>query len=116
MKLTIGNSGPPPGNYTAKLVAVEESHHDQYGVGLRWGFCVTNGEHAGKTASRVTATTPTVGNNCGKVLTGLLGRCVKPDEEIDIDLLVGKTYLIVVAETEGGGTRVESIIPPPEAC
>ena len=115
MKLTIVNSGPPPGNYTAKFVAVEESHHDEYGDGLRWEFSVTNGEHAGKTASRVTATTPTARNNCGTVLAGLLGRSVKPDEEIDIDLLVGRTYLIVVAETKGGGTRVESIIPQPEA-
>ncbi|HJN12611.1 MAG: hypothetical protein QGG09_11820 [Pirellulaceae bacterium] len=115
MKLTIGNTGPPPGNYTAKFVAVEESHHDQFGDGLRWVFSVTNGEHAGKAATRVTATKPTAHNNCGKVLAGLLGRSVKPDEEIDIDLLIGRTYLIVVAETEGGGTRVESIIPPPEA-
>ncbi|MDP6717845.1 MAG: hypothetical protein QGF59_04300 [Pirellulaceae bacterium] len=116
MKLTIGNSGPPPGNYTAEFITIDATHHEQFGDGMRWSFRVTNGEHTGKTATRVTTTTPTVGNNCGRVLAGLLGRSVKPDEEIDIDLLVGRTYLIVVAETEGGGTRVESIIPPPEAC
>jgi hypothetical protein len=112
--LTVGSGGLPVGNYTALFAGIEpqpENKEKGYAAGLRWKFTVDAGPCKDQTASRITGTAPTTKNSCGKMLAGLLGRAVAEKEQIDPDIFVGKKYMIVVAAAQGGGTRVEAIVP-----
>jgi hypothetical protein len=112
--LTVGPGGVPVGNYTATFAGVEpapENREKGYGPGLRWKFCVSAGQHAGQTASRITGTVPSPRNSCGKILAGLLGRPLKEGEQVDPAAYVGKPFLVIVAAGQNGGTRVEAVTP-----
>ena len=112
--LTVSSGGVPVDNYTATFAGVEAQPANPekgYAPGLRWKFTVEQGPFQGQTASRVTGASPSPKNGCGKILAGLLGRALKEGERIDITQYVGKRYLIVVAPAQGGGTRVEAVVP-----
>jgi hypothetical protein len=111
MFLTVSNGGPPPGHYLAKFTGIESVTHEEYGPGVKWKWEILQGEHAGKMAARTTGTAASVKNACGKMLAGVLGRELKQGEQVDLDQLVGREFLIVVAPTEGGSTRVEAAVP-----
>jgi hypothetical protein len=112
MKLKVTSGGVPPGNYTATFAGVDPATHDKYGPGLRWKFTITAGPCAGKVASRVTGQSPSAKNGCGKILSGLLGRPLEVDEEIDPQEFVNRSYLVVVSAGETG-TYVDAVIPTP---
>jgi hypothetical protein len=59
----------------------------------------------------VTGLVPSPKNCCGKMLAGLLGRAVQEKEQIDPDTFIGRKFMIVVAAGQGGGTRVEAVVP-----
>jgi hypothetical protein len=69
---------------------------------------VTTGPHAGLFCSRVTGKVPGPKNAAGKLLANLLGRQPAEGEQVDVSTLIGKRYLIVVENGQGGGTRVAS--------
>jgi hypothetical protein len=110
--LKVSAGGVPAGSYLATFLGIEETNNE-YGAGLRWLFAVLSGPHKGLKTSRITSAAPTVKNSCGKVLSGITGKALTPGEDIDIESLINKTYLIVVGNTESGGTRIESVSPPP---
>jgi hypothetical protein len=103
--------GVPSGTYRAKFCGVEPSQHAEYGPGVRFLFEVTDGPYAGQQTGRVTALKPTPGNNTGRMLAGIVGRPLRPDEEVDIDQYVGRPYLLTVEQTPGGATRVATVVP-----
>jgi hypothetical protein len=112
--LTVTSGGVPIGNYVARFSGVEaqpENKEKGYGAGLRWKFTIESGPQAGQVASRVTGPVPSPKNSCGKMLAGLLGRAIQEKEQIDPDQFVGKRYMIVVAASQGGATRVEAVVP-----
>jgi hypothetical protein len=114
--LTVTTGGVPVGNYTGKFAGTEEvpaNAEKKYGPGLRWKFVIDTGPYEGQEVSRVTGPAPTLKNACGKLLSGLIGRALKEDEQIDPDASVGKRYMVVVAAGQEGGTRVEAVIPMP---
>jgi hypothetical protein len=113
MKLTVTSGGVPPGSYTARLTAVERVQNEQYGPGLKLVFTVTAGKYSGQRSARTTGSEPTPRNSLGRMLSGMLGRPLTPNEEVDIDDLIGREYLIVVAATDTGATRVETAVLPP---
>jgi hypothetical protein len=115
---TVSSGGVPAGSYTGTFAGIEaqpENKEKSYGPGLRWKFTIDAGPHTGQTASRITGSTPSPKNGCGKMLSGLIGRALKEGEQIDPDTFRGKRYMIVVAAGSGGGTRVEAIVPMPAA-
>jgi hypothetical protein len=112
--LKVSAGGVPAGSYLAKFTGVEPTNND-YGDGLRWQFEVLNGEHKGLGTSRTTGNRPTLKNSAGKMLAGLAGSTLTPGVEFEPGKFVGHTYLIVVANTESGSTRVESVSAPPVA-
>lgn len=112
--LKVSAGGVPAGSYLAKFTGVEPTNND-YGDGLRWQFDVLNGEHKGLATSRTTGNRPTLKNSAGKMLAGLAGGILTPGTEIDPSKYVDNTYLIVVANTESGSTRVDSVTAPPVA-
>ncbi len=112
--LRVGSGGVPVGNYQATFAGVEPTPANAekgYGAGLRWKWTITSGPQSSQTASRITSPSPTPKNSCGKMLSGLLGRALAEGEQIDPDLFVGKPFMVVVAAGQGGGTRVEAIVP-----
>jgi hypothetical protein len=110
MRLKLGSGGPPAGTYTATFVGVEETNHEQWGAGLKWSWEITKGQHKGKKACRTTGTSPTPKNACGAMLKAIAGRPLAAGEEIDVEGFVGETFMVIVGETDSGGTRVESAI------
>ena len=111
--LTVSSGeGVPAGSYWATFAGVEPVNNE-FGDGLRWQFQVASGPHKGSKTSRTTQPKPSPKNGCGKVLMGLLGRSLNAGETFDVEQFVGKTYLIVVAQTENGGSRVDSVTQPP---
>ena len=110
--LTILPGGVPVGIYQARFLSVEPTPADSakgYGPGLRWTWEILSGPQAGQKASRTTTATPSQKNAAGKIISGLLGRPLQTGENVDIGSLIGRPYLIVVAEGQSGGTRVESV-------
>ncbi|SRR5579871_2024141 len=115
---TVSSGGVPAGSYTGTFVGIEaqpENKEKGYPAGIRWKFAIDAGPHAAQTASRVTGGTPSPKNSCGKMLSGLIGRALKEGEQVDPDAYLGKRYMLVVATGQGGGTRVEAIVPMPSA-
>jgi hypothetical protein len=116
--LTVSSGGVPAGSYTGTFAGIEpqpENKEKGYGAGIRWKFTVDAGPYVGQTTSRVTGATPSPKNACGKMLSGLVGRALKEGEQIDPDTFLGKKYMLVVGVAQGGGTRIEAIVPVPQA-
>lgn len=112
--LKVSSGGVPVGNYVGTFAGVEaqpENKEKGYAAGLRWKWTVDSGPQAGQTTSRVTGASPSPRNGAGKILAGLLGRAIAEGEAIDPDTFIGKKYMLVVATGQGGGTRVEAVVP-----
>ena len=107
----IQQGSVPAGTYVARFLGVEDTQHDEYGAGLRFRFEVVGGSCAGHVASRVTKAFPTPGNSAGRMLAGLCGRSLNPEDEVDVQEFVGRHYMIVVEQTTGGATRVSTVAP-----
>jgi hypothetical protein len=116
--LTVSGGSVPVGSYTGKFAGIEEvpaNPEKKYAAGFRWKFVIDDGAYEGQTVSRITGPAPSVKNSCGKLLSGVIGRALKENEQIDPDTFVGKRYMLVVAAGQEGGTRVEAVIPMPES-
>lgn len=112
--LTVSAGGVPAGSYMAKFLGVEETNND-YGAGLKWLFEVVSGPQKSAKTSRITSPVPSLKNGCGKMLGGITGKPLTSGENVNLDPFIGKTYLIMVITAESGGTRIESVSPPPVA-
>lgn len=111
-----GNGGVPAGTYKGTLQGIEPvptNEEKGWGAGVKFVFSVTEeGEHKGKTPSRiVSGNRPTPNNGLGKMLVALMGGAPKPGDKVDPMACIGKPYMLMVAATPKGGTRVETVIP-----
>lgn len=115
-----GGQGVPPGIYKAVFEGVTpqpENVEKGYKAGHRFGFKVAEGPHLGATPSRVLGgdrpkRTNGRWNNLGVFLSELTGVPLTAGVEYDVEPCIGKTYTIVVKQgAEGGGTRVEAVMP-----
>jgi hypothetical protein len=113
MKLKISTGSVPPGLYAARLTSIEPVTNEQYGPGIQFKFTVARGPFANQAVFRTTGCSPSPKNSLGKLLSGMLGRTLNVDEEIEVDDLVGRDFMVMVGVTETGGSRVESASPPP---
>lgn len=112
LDFTVSAGGVPPGSYVAKFVDAESITND-IGDGVSWTWEILKGQFAGYIVGRITQRNPTLKNACGKVIVGLLGKPLTPGENLNLADCVGKTYLVVVAQTERGSCRVESVTSAP---
>ena len=104
--------GPPAGFYRAKFLTVEATEHEEYGQGLKFCLEVSEGDHKGELATRITSASPTPKNAAGRMLAGLTGEALTPGTKIDLAPFVGREYLIQVeATSNGAGTRITTIMP-----
>ncbi len=110
--LRVSAGGVPVGGHIATFVGVEPTKND-YGDGLKWIFEVVSGPSKGAKTYRITSQAPTLKNACGRMVSGITGKPLVIDEDVKLDQYFGKSYLVMVTTTEGGGTRVDSVSAPP---
>lgn len=111
---TMGTGeGVPPGVYPALYDGHDEGENDK-GPFVRFWFVVESGTHAGqKTSCMADKRKPSPKNKLGRTLNGLALKTLAPGERFHPDQVKGKRYTIVVDKgLNGGGTRVEKILPP----
>src|SRR5262245_49262299 len=112
MRLRVSDTTVPAGTYVAQFAGVEPKQHKEYGDGLCWKFRISQGPQTGKTTLRFTGPTPSPNSVCGRIVSGLVGRPLKPDEEIEFDSYLGKSFLIIVEPAQRDGlTRVAAVTP-----
>jgi hypothetical protein len=102
------------GSYRGHLESVEETSHPEYGAGVAFRFIVDRGPDKGQEATVVCSTErpPTAKNKLGRVLSELLGRALRPGEEIDPTRFEGRRCRFEVGPTQDGlGTLVTQITP-----
>lgn len=105
---TIKSKDCPAGIHRARFNGAENTTHAEYGDGLKFEFEVIDGEHKGMRACRYTSADPTPRNAAGRLMADLYGAKPTNGLAVDLDQCIGKQYMIVVREGEGGRTRVES--------
>ena len=107
-----GGSTVPEGFYKGTFSVAEETEHEEYGAGCKWIFEVTEGEHKGEQATRITSPDPTLKNACGRVIAGIMGESLKIGAKVDLESFVGREYLLQVeAAPKGEGTRISTVMP-----
>jgi len=111
-KFVMKSAGPPIGQYTAKFLGCTQSVHEEYGPRVLFEWEILEGKETGTVAMRYTSAKTSPKSALSKIAAGLAGRKFEPGEEFDSDQFVGETYLIVVAETDSGSTRVETVLKP----
>jgi hypothetical protein len=116
----------PAGTYEVELYAVEDrkgfenSKYDSSGKPrLGWLFRVLGGEQFGKTIEQNTGAEPDgPQSKLAQLLTMLLGRPLKQDEEVHEDDFLGRRYTLVWAlnsKSEKGRNHIVALTPLPAA-
>ena len=105
------------GTYTAKLNKIEEKPptptNPDWGPSLMWEFVVQDdGPHRGNSVAAFTPAVAKTGNSLGKLLKQMMGRALKPGEQLDGTSLIGKLYTVFVDYNKTGTrTKVVSAVP-----
>ena len=104
--------GPPPGFYKTKFLTVEATEHDEFGAGLKFCFEVTEGDHKGEQATRITSSSPTPKNAAGRMISGISSETLVAGRRVDLAPFVGLEYLTQVEATpNGNGSRIATVMP-----
>lgn len=107
---TVKPSGCKPGSYAAEFVGAyklppKEGGPD-YGPALLVKFRTDSGEEP----AAIVSETPTMRNACGRILAGMLGRPLKPEEAISWADFEGQKFIVVVVQNRSGtGTTVGDV-------
>ena len=106
-----GSSGPPPGDYVARLEGIKSTTHTEWGKGVRFSCEVVEGESSGCRSDRTGKPDLTSQNISGTLVSGILGRPWKPKESMNLRKYVGCKYLIKVTHRrdQTKGTMLASI-------
>ena len=112
MRFTMqANTGIPVGNYSAEFIGAEEFNNESdYGPAVRLKFRVLDGPQVNSEVSRICSQTLSPKSNLYKFVRMLKGSDIEAGEEVDLQSYVGTRGMIVVEETDSGGTRVGSFL------
>lgn len=110
MAFTMKSAGVPVGQYRAKFSSWEQSVHEEYGDRVLFEFQILEGKEKDNKATRFTSAKMSPKSALCKMAKGLSGHAFEPGDHFDPDDYLNKEYLIIVAETDSGATRVESVI------
>jgi hypothetical protein len=123
MRMRESKFGAPAGIYQARFDGVQDMpprNPPMMGKdgrpmpdGIEWQFTVLGGEHDGQVIGRITGKEPTTANACGVLLSGIFGRPIRSDEDVDPNQFRGKTYQVVVgpSKTDPNKTYVVQVVP-----
>ena len=104
--------GPPAGFYKGTFQTVETTEHEEFGPGLKFVFAISEGDHKGESATRITGSEPTPKNAAGRMISGISGETLTPEKSVDLTPFVGREYLLQVEDCKSGnGTRVVTVMP-----
>jgi hypothetical protein len=104
--------GPPAGFYKGTFRTVEATEHEEFGAGLKFVFEVSEGDHKGELATRITSAEPTPKNAAGRMISGITGETLTPGKSVDLTPFVGREYLLQCEDTKAGnGTRISTVMP-----
>jgi len=111
IKITVrGNKPVPTGEYRVELTSVELVE-TAYGERLKWVFRAVDG---GGTIVDYSTPSDSPSSKCVEWITALLNREVEPDEELDMESLVGKTaiaYVRLKKHQNRKYNRIEQLLP-----
>ena len=107
---TVRTSGCKPGSYAAEFLGAfrlpPKADGPDYGPALIVKFRTDAGEEP----SAIVSEQPTLRNACGRILAGMLGRPLKPEEAIDWADFEGQKFLVVVVTNRSGtGTTIGDV-------
>ena len=98
--VTVKPSGCKPGSYSAVFVGAfklpPKKDGPDYGPALLVKFKADDGQEPSSIVSEV----PTMRNACGRILAGMLGRPLQPEEQIRWDDFEGQKFLVVVVSNK----------------
>jgi hypothetical protein len=110
------NFGAPVGVYEALFLGYKDLPDDKPRLSpdgtpmppaMEWRFQITNGEYTGQIVSRITSRRPTRKNSCGALLQGIVGRDIKPQEKVDLSVLIGVACQVVVSRSKDNPERTQ---------
>lgn len=113
MILVVSTSnGIPIGTYLAQVVGVEPKPAvNDFKPSLLWTFEILSGTQEKQKVSGFTSQVPKPTTNCGKFLSGSLGRPLQDNERIELSDLIGRRVMIVVDKAKSGASKVTSVSP-----
>ena len=105
-----GNEPLPSGRYRVKLVGIEQLETD-YGDVIKWVFIVLGEPH---TVVGYTPVSGSIGSKCMRWVSALLNRAIQPNEQLDLETLLGRTAIAGVFYRKRDGeayNEVAELIP-----
>jgi hypothetical protein len=136
MKMRESKFGAPAGVYRAVFKGVSEFKGDgkprvgkdgkPMGPAAEWQWEIAGGPYAGQLVGRITAAEPTTKNSCGVLLSGVVGRTLRRDEEADPNQYIGQQHQIVLGPSREDPDKAHVVqvhhldnrppVPPPSAA
>ena len=115
MKVSVSAAGHPVmDGVPTRLVSIDPvAATASMQSAIKFSFTVTSGPTSGAKCFRTVGDRITPSNVAGKFVAGLFGRSELPvDREIDLSNLLGREFVVDVAQSsQGTGTRVEQARP-----
>jgi hypothetical protein len=115
MKMKESKYGAPVGVYRGPFQGTRQFQPDgqprvgrdgkPLGPAIQWEWQIDDGPQCGQVIGRITSPEPTTKNACGALLSGLVGRTLRPDEEVRPEDYVGQLYEIVVSQSRDNPDR-----------
>jgi len=110
MKVKESKFGAPAGIYTARFLGVKPFQGDgkprlgrdgkPMGPAVEWSWEIVEGPSVGQVVGRLTSPEPTIKKACGTLLSGLIGRVLRADEEADPDQYIGQIHQVVIGSSK----------------
>jgi hypothetical protein len=109
-KAVVKRSGARPGTHNAVFQGAfdlpEKTDGPSYGPAVLLKWRADDGEEP----TAIVGSAPTQKNACGRILAGMLGRPLMPDEQIDWAQFEGQRFLCqVITNQSGNGTKVHEV-------
>jgi hypothetical protein len=107
---TVKPSGAKPGSHSAVFQGAFELPPRKDGPDYGPALLVKWRADDGQEPSAIVSATPTLRNSCGRILAGMLGRQLRPDEVVEWGQFEGQRFLCVVVTNKAGtGTTIGDV-------
>jgi hypothetical protein len=109
-KVVVKPSGCKPGSYAATFVGAYKLPPREGGPDFGPALIVKFRADDGQEPSAIVSETPTLRNACGRILAGMLGRPLRPEEAVDWADFEGQKFLVVVVTNKSQtGTTIGDV-------
>jgi len=108
--------GVPTGSYNATFAGLDPytENAEKFGEGCLLRFKITSGDQKDEEATRIVSKKFSPKSNLYKFAKALVGRDLVAGESFDFADHIGAKGMVVVSETDGGSTRVETFLKAAE--